>query len=512
MDDAERGPVLAPAPMRVVERLAALGRDERRDHGRQRPRRAAEARTEVPALHALHREEHLVAAPPEIEHRDDVLVGEAHRQPGLAHEQVEEARIASTLGSDLLDHEHLLDATSAPPGEEHLGHAAPREPPHQLVATQRARHRDSVYREVDPRPVEAENPRHVRRALLLVVAVVGAAAPAPARAAPAADLVIVWAPGRDTSPLEAAARAAGAAMIDRSPAPAAPPTLGPMLQRAIDAYEELRLDEATQLLDQAAALADRTGAAGLPAGRLSDLFLYRGLVQAQAGNAAAAWDELVAAVIIEPTRVLDPVRFAPRVVDDVERARAAVLARPRATLEVEAPVGCEVLVDGTAHTPEVALRSGAHWVHVRCRDHAPWGARVEVSPPGRRVVAGVRRLAPPTRTEALVQARAAGARATIVIEVAATTAIARVLGTDGAERDRRTIVVGDDLGPVASALRQLLAPAQLEVAHRRWYHARWVWAAGAAVLAAAVLVPITAAVASDREAPSVTVRWPAMTP
>jgi hypothetical protein len=32
----------------------------------------------------------------------------------------------------------------------------------------------------------------------------------------------------------------------------------------------------------------------------------------------------------------------------------------------------------------------------------------------------------------------------------------------------------------------------------RWYQSRWVWAAGAALVVAAVLVPITASVASDR--------------
>lgn len=53
----------------------------------------------------------------------------------------------------------------------------------------------------------------------LSLVVLGAVA-RPAAAAPTADLVVVFAPGMRTTPLEAAAKRAGAAMIDTSPKPA----------------------------------------------------------------------------------------------------------------------------------------------------------------------------------------------------------------------------------------------------------------------------------------------------
>ena len=140
MHHAERGPG-GPAPaVRVPERLATLGGDERRDQRRRWRGRALEARAEVAALDALHREEHLGPGAPEVEHRHDVLVGERHRQPRLAHEQIEEARIARALGADALDHQHLLDAGRPAPRDEDLGHAAARERAQQLVPAQRARH------------------------------------------------------------------------------------------------------------------------------------------------------------------------------------------------------------------------------------------------------------------------------------------------------------------------------------------------------------------------------------
>jgi hypothetical protein len=42
-------------------------------------------------------------------------------------------------------------------------------------------------------------------------------------------------------------------------------------------------------------------------------------------------------------------------------------------------------------------------------------------------------------------------------------------------------------------VRELLSP----VPRPHWYEARWAWAAGAAVLAAAILIPLTAVVAQN---------------
>jgi hypothetical protein len=342
-----------------------------------------------------------------------------------------------------------------------------------------------------------------------------------ARAAPAADLIVLWAPGHDPAPIAAVARAAGAALVDRSPdlgggrAPAsgAAGDLGALVRTGIDRYEALQLEAAWVLLEEARAVADRTGAAAITAAQLADLYVYRGAIRAQRGEPDAGWDELTTALAIAPARAFDPARFSPRTIEQLERARSAVLARPRATLAIEAPLGCGVTVDGTATAArEVLVVPGAHWVSVACPGAAPWGARVEVAAPASSAPAGAEAavpaarvrarpvlLAPPAQlaSEALVQARAAGASGLVIAEVRGEIAVVRRLGLDGRERARRAAAIAGRgagaLGGAAAALGELLAPAP----RAPWHRARWVWAAGAAGIAAAIAIPIAAAIARD---------------
>jgi hypothetical protein len=313
-----------------------------------------------------------------------------------------------------------------------------------------------------------------------------------AAAAPAADLVIVWAPGVNVAPIAAVARTAGAAVVDRSPTAAAVDDPGPLIRRGIEAYDGLRLDEARTALDAARGAIDRTGVA--TSTQLSDLFLYRSLVATQTGDTVAAWDELVAAVVVAPTRVLDPARFPPRVVADLARAQAAVTERARATLSVVAPDGCTTTIDGAA--PSGSVIPGAHWVRVTCADRAPWGSRVDVAGPVTTVTARPIAYAPPDDGDVMIQARTASARAVVVVEIRAEVATVRLIGMDGRERDRRTVAATPDLVVVAEAVRQLLQPG--EAPH--WYQSRWAWAAGAAVIAAAILIPVTTAIVHDSRA------------
>jgi hypothetical protein len=304
--------------------------------------------------------------------------------------------------------------------------------------------------------------------------------------------VVVWAPGADRAPIAAAARDLGAAVIDRTPAPAALPQTDGYLRAGIAAYDKLDFDAAWTKLEQARELADRTGAAGLTAAQLSDLFLYRGLVQAQRGN--PTWDEIVIAAIVDPTRVLDKARFPPKVVDEVNRAHGEVLARPRRQLAIDVPAGCTVTIDGHAPTPATGELVGLHWVNVRCPDRAPWGERISVLDADMTLKPVLVAFEQPSDTDLLVQARAAGARAMIVAELRGQIATARLIGADGRERDRRSVAITGDLAPLADAIRMLGSQRETR---ERWYQRRWVWAAGAAALAAAVLVPVTAAVAGD---------------
>lgn len=332
------------------------------------------------------------------------------------------------------------------------------------------------------------------RTLFAACIVAAAALPSAGSAAPAADLVVVWAPGAKLAPIEDVARRAGAAVIDRSPAASAVPATASILKRGIDAYDALRFDEAWETFDEARALADRTGAAGLSQAQLADLFLYRGLVKIQQGELSAYWDELVTSVTIDPVRVLDPARFPPRVASELARVHEALRDRKRATLAVDAPAGCSVLIDGAAASAVGSAQPlvGSHWVSVACADHAPWGTRVELTG-DQLVVARNAALAPPTDDELLIQARTVGARAFVGVEIRSGVGTARLVGIDGRERDRRNVVIAGDLTRLAAAVNDLLAPAPIS----HWYESRWAWAAGAAVVVAAVVIPVTAALSQS---------------
>lgn len=335
-------------------------------------------------------------------------------------------------------------------------------------------------------------------ALLLVVALM-----APADAAPAADLVVIWAPGMRTAPLESAARRAGAAVIDRSPAPAGATGTPQLVQQGIEAFDRLELDQAWQWFEQARSDVDRSGAAGLTEAQLSDLFLYRGLIKAQQGDTTTAWDQLVTANTIGPTRELDPGRFAPKIRAEFERARDTVRTRARAKLTVQAPDGCAVSVDGRPSVGPVDRPLGPHWISTTCPDRRPHGYKIELTGDVT-VPVEPAPYAPPSDTELLVQARTAGARAFVVAEVRSGIATARLVGLDGRERDRRTVAITGDLGPLADVLGELLAPTPVT----RWYKSRWVWAVGGAAVAAAIILPVMALRASDTSSPTWTAKVP----
>lgn len=322
-----------------------------------------------------------------------------------------------------------------------------------------------------------------------------------AGAAPTADLVVVWAPGMRTAPLEAAAKRAGAGFIDTSPKPAGSAQTAQLVQAGVRAFDELEFDVAWQSLERARSEVDRTGADGLTQAQLSDLFLYRALVRAQQGDDTAGWEELVAANTIDPTRELDPGRFPPKIRSDFERARETVKTKARAKLTVQAPDGCRTAVDGRPAPGPVELVVGPHWVSTRCADRQPEGFRIELTADVR-LPLEPRPYLPPTDTELLIQARTAGARAFVLVEVRAGVATARLVGLDGRERDRKTVTVTGDLSPVADGVQALLAPPP----DKKWWDSKIVWAFSAAAITAAILIPVTAYFANDAGASNPTAR------
>ncbi|MBA3392253.1 MAG: serine/threonine protein kinase, partial [Deltaproteobacteria bacterium] len=85
----------ATAPDRADRYASARDMAEALDGDERREQRlhagawlARDRRAEVLAVDVLHREEHVISDPPEVEDRDDVLLDERHRQLRLAHEHV----------------------------------------------------------------------------------------------------------------------------------------------------------------------------------------------------------------------------------------------------------------------------------------------------------------------------------------------------------------------------------------------------------------------------------------
>jgi hypothetical protein len=336
------------------------------------------------------------------------------------------------------------------------------------------------------------------------------AAAAPAAAGPAADVVIVWADhpaGPATAAIADAARRAGAAIIDVSPpGPTAVDASG-LVSRGVGAYGALEFDAALTALDAAAEQVDRTGGGGLDAAQLGDLFLYRGLVQAQRGDDAHAWDDFVTAAAIDPTRILDPARFPPRAVEQHTRAQVAIAARPIGRVALS-PRGCVVRIDGAVITGDsVDLRFGRHWLRGECPGHEPTSRRIVIDRAELAVEVAGAPIAPPTDDELAIQGRSAGARAIVAVALRGDVAIVRRLGVDGREQDRASVTItGDrDAATVADTVTRLLAPPT-GGATRRWYRSGWVWAAAGAVIASAILIPIALSAGGSGGDPPVVLR------
>lgn len=331
-------------------------------------------------------------------------------------------------------------------------------------------------------------------------------------AAPAADVVVLWSEqplGATATALGDAASRSGAAYIDARGEHAALPDPLPLIKRGITAYGNLELEGAINSLNAAADLVDQTGAAGLDATTLADLFLYRALAYATRGDDPRSWDDFVTVAAVQPTRVLDPANFGPRAVDRFGQARAHVAALPRGKVTLAAPPGtrCTVRIDGgVVAAREVELPFGHHWLDATCDGRAPVRRRLAVDRVAIEAKIAGPEIAPPDDAALLVQARTAGSRAVLAVVVRPRTALLRRIGIDGKEQARATITLHGterDRGDLVAAVNRLLEPPA-PPPKEPWYKSKWVWAAGGAAVVAAILIPFAAR--SSGSAPDVVVR------
>jgi hypothetical protein len=331
---------------------------------------------------------------------------------------------------------------------------------------------------------------------------------APSQASPAGGTVAVWSQPPGEAPPAARARAAfaeaaarrGAAVIDATDTPPREPSLARALDAALADYAAFRFPDALTKLDELARLADARGGGELDERQLSEVYLYRGLSRLEVGPAEAAWEDLVRAARLDPSRVIDPARFAPRVVAAYRRAVAEAAQLPGGELEVAAPEGAVVRVDGRVLAGSVAaVAAGPHLLRVTAAGYEPWAGVVAVNGAHERVKPPLRRWEPPD-ADRLLQLTRDRAPAHIL-------AGAVVRGEPGWRFAARLLTTADGKvvsgnaafgeSPVAVTVERVIArllPLELTSAggppkplYKRW----WVWAAAGGAAALAIVIPVS---------------------
>lgn len=345
---------------------------------------------------------------------------------------------------------------------------------------------------------------HATRALCLLLAA------GIARAEPPPLIVFhaAWDPPSEVvaarAAVAAAARDAGAAFLDVTPAPPPPPAAATLLARAVESYDALRYDEALEKLDAALAEVGRSGAAGLGPAELSDLHLYRGLVVLQRGDTSRAWDDLVHSAMVDPARILDPLRFPPKALAAFQRAAREVKAQPRGTLAVASGPGCRAFVDAreVADLPP-ELPFGMHYVRVQCPGAAA-GATVLLSQSHLEVPLAPAPPAAPSDESAVALAHARGARTVIVVAATRSSGApptvwlrlrevpsGRPLADASVALDPGGSAAADARAATVRLVDRATGAVKLDLSPppRPWYEKPWVWGVAAAAVTAAILLP-----------------------
>ncbi|MDB4966523.1 MAG: hypothetical protein JWN44_2212 [Myxococcales bacterium] len=358
------------------------------------------------------------------------------------------------------------------------------------------------------------------RAIAIVAVTLAVAAQAGA-SGPAAT-AIYWEPPGHPAPavaaragFVAAAEQLGARVVDAPlPSPPAEQPLAPLLQAAKADHAAVAIAAALARLDELDRLSEARGGADLDARQLSDIYFYRWLCKSEAGHAEAAWDDLVRAARLDPTRVVDSALLPPRAVAAYRRAADDVARLPRAELRVEAPADANVRVDGAAAAGPTTVTMGRHFLAVSAVGYEPWAGVVNVQNAQERITPPLRAWQPPDGDRALALAgssrrvivgalvRAAGGWQFVVRDVAADGQVATgavALTTEAPVR----AVVSSLVARVAQsspARVQSTADRGAQPPARRW----WPWVVGGAA-AGVVIVAVTLGVVLGTSAPSGTV-------
>jgi hypothetical protein len=321
-------------------------------------------------------------------------------------------------------------------------------------------------------------------------------------------LAVYWQPPGHP-PAGEAARAAfvdatghlGAKPVDRQASAATVPSLVPPLQAAVSSYTDFHFAEAVTQLDELVRLIDARAGGDLDGRQLAAAFLYRGLSRLELGQAETAWEDLVRAARLDPTRVLDPARFAPRVLGAWHRAVGEVAQLPRTELEVLAPPDAVVRIDGHPTAARSTVIAGPHFVAVEVEGFEPWAQVVAVAGAHERIEATLRAWRPPDGDQLLAWARESGAGQVLLGALERSGSgwrfVARLITvSDGKTVSDEAVLGAAPLSSTIAALLSRLLPQNVTAATRPPPRAHkqpwWVWAlvGGAAAAAVAIAVPL----------------------
>jgi hypothetical protein len=293
------------------------------------------------------------------------------------------------------------------------------------------------------------------------------------------------------------ARRRGAQALRETPGQLGTDGASARLQRAVAAYQAMKLDDTLRELDALERELLPTGGGGLGQGELVDLHAYRAAARLARGDEAAAWDDLVAVARLAPGRPLDPARFPPRVIEAARRAADSLPAR--ATLTVSAtPDDALLIVDGQLlgrGRVEVSVPPGAHLVRAERSGFRAAGQVVEVPAGGTEVKLAPEPVTPPTTQELARRGALAGAVQLVAAWVeakdgAAQIVVDRIDPATGLSL-RRTSVRDDaqiTATALASAVDQLIVGDEppVTLTRRPWWKSPVLWGVVGGLSAAAL--------------------------
>jgi hypothetical protein len=270
----------------------------------------------------------------------------------------------------------------------------------------------------------------------------------------------------------------------------------PKLEAARAQYVAFHFADVLAKLDELARLAEATGGGDLDSSQLSDMYLYRALSRLELGPPESAWDDLVRAARLDPARVLDPARFPPRAIAAWRRAAAEVAQVRRAEVEVVAPAGATVRIDGRVILGDANVLYGAHFVAVDAEGYEPWAAVVSVTGARERLKPPLRVSLPPDADRLVALTRAYAPQRIVSGAPVRSGDGWRFVGRELRLTDGTTLTEAAPLGgaPVAAVVNGVLGrlnPVEPPAPPKRPRLGRWwMWAAGGVAAALAVAIPV----------------------